>query len=367
MIIIDSHEDLAWNMLTFGRDYTRSAAETRQRERGSEIPLHNGDTLLGWPEYQRGRVAVIFSTLFAAPIRTCEGEWDTQCYRDFSQANRMYRAQLDVYYRLVDENPDKFMFVQTGADLSQVLSEWQQVKTPVSETDPPHVGLVLLMECAEAIQHPAELEEWWERGVRIIGPAWAGTRFCGGTREPGPMTSDGFALLDGMADLGFALDLSHMDEKAALQALEHYPGILLASHANARSLLSGVDSNRHLTDRVLRGLLERQAVIGVVPYNAFLLAGWKKGDRKELVTLQHLATQIDYICQMAGDAAHVGIGTDFDGGFGMQATPLEIDTIVDLHKLAALLGDKGYSQENIEAILGKNWLNCLHRLLPEGL
>ena len=66
-ILIDSHEDLAYNMLTFGRDYRRAAAETRQREAGTQAPLHNGDTLLGWPDYQRGRVAVIFATLFAAP------------------------------------------------------------------------------------------------------------------------------------------------------------------------------------------------------------------------------------------------------------------------------------------------------------
>jgi membrane dipeptidase len=65
-LIIDAHEDLAWNMLTFGRDYNLSAAETRQREAGTDTPLLNGDTLLGWPEYQRGRVAVVFSVLFIA-------------------------------------------------------------------------------------------------------------------------------------------------------------------------------------------------------------------------------------------------------------------------------------------------------------
>ena len=54
MLIVDAHEDLAWNMLSFGRDYTRSALETRQLEKGTDAPKRNGDTLLGWDEYQRG-------------------------------------------------------------------------------------------------------------------------------------------------------------------------------------------------------------------------------------------------------------------------------------------------------------------------
>jgi len=64
----------------FWRDYTRSAAETRQSEADGVAPEHNGDTLLGWHDYQRGRVAVVFATLFAAPLHTQVNAWDTQCY-----------------------------------------------------------------------------------------------------------------------------------------------------------------------------------------------------------------------------------------------------------------------------------------------
>ena len=66
-LIIDSHQDIAWNMLTFGRDYTRSAYETRRLEIGTAIPQLNGDCTVGWLEYQRGQVAAIFATLFAPP------------------------------------------------------------------------------------------------------------------------------------------------------------------------------------------------------------------------------------------------------------------------------------------------------------
>jgi hypothetical protein len=80
-LIVDAHEDIAWNILVLGRDYTRSVRETRALEKGSENVVHNGETLLGWPEYQQGRVAFVFGTLFAAPKRRSLGAWDTQVYR----------------------------------------------------------------------------------------------------------------------------------------------------------------------------------------------------------------------------------------------------------------------------------------------
>jgi membrane dipeptidase len=223
--------------------------------------------------------------------------------------------------------------------------------------------LILLMEGAEGVRSPGELDEWHSLGVRMIGPAWMGTRFCGGTNQPGPLTADGFELLEGMAAAGLALDLSHMDEKAALQALEVYPGTILASHSNAKALLKGTDSNRHLTDRVLRGILERDGVIGVAAYNKFLLAGWQRGDRRELVSLSRVAAQIDYICQAAGDARHAGLGTDFDGGLGWQSVPHEIDTVASLQLLAPLLRDRGYTDDEIAAVLGGNWARLARQIL----
>jgi membrane dipeptidase len=358
-------------MLTFGRDYTQSVAQIRSLEADSPSPLHNDDAMLGWPEYQTGRVALVFATLFVSPMRFCGGGWDPLCYADASQANRLYRYQLDVYERLVDDHPDKFRLVHTRRDLQELLADWQKPAEPANENEKSQaghpVGLIILMEGAEGVRHPAELEEWWRRGLRIIGPAWAGTRFCGGTKEPGPLTAEGFALLEGMASVGFSLDLTHMDEQAALQALDVYPGQIIATHSNALALLNGSDSNRHLSERLIHGLLERDGVIGVVPFNSFLKAGWKRGDRREEVDIQSLIAQIDYICQMAGDAQHVGIGSDFDGGFGLQSVPIGIDSVADLQKMAPFLGEKGYSMEDITAILGGNWLSRIRQILPDSL
>ncbi|UCD99885.1 MAG: membrane dipeptidase [Chloroflexota bacterium] len=361
MIIVDSHQDLAWNILTFGRDYTRSVEQTRSLESRGQTPAYNGDTLLGWPEYQLGQVAVIFATLFAAPIRHKLGDWDTLTYSDADRAHSIYMAQIDAYHRLADEHSEKFRLVQTLQDLNEVINAWEQDQ---EEGSP--VGLVILMEGAEGVREPAELEAWWEKGVRLIGPAWAGTRFCGGTREPGPLTAQGYALLEGMAQFGFVLDLTHMDEEAVLQALDIYPRSIVATHSNPHALLKNADLNRFLSDRVLQGLIDRQGVVGIPPYNKFLRWEWTSNEGREAISLELVVDHIDYICQMAGNAKHVGIGTDFDGGFGYQSVPHEINSIADLQKIIPLLEKRGYTESDISAIMSENWLSLLKENLPKS-
>ncbi len=359
-LIVDAHQDLAWNMLVFGRDYTRSVLKTRRLEENSLTPQSNGDSLLGWPEYQQGNVAVIFSSLYVAPLRCAMGSWDTQAYGTFEQARRNSLAQMDAYHRLTGEHPDQFRLIRSQADLESHLVLWGQ---PAPESGRA-VGLVILMENAEGVRAPDELGEWWELGLRIIGPAWAGTRFCGGTHEPGGLTRDGYALLDAMADIGFTLDLSHMDRQAALQALDHYSGPIIASHANPLALLKNSDSNRHLSDDVIDAIFERNGVVGVIPYNPFLKAGWSERDGRGAAPMELIIDHIDYYCQRAGDARHVGIGSDFDGGFGLQRAPAGIDSIAELQKITPILASRGYNSSDIAAVLGCNWLQYLQRALP---
>jgi len=361
MIVVDGHEDIAWNMLTFGRDYLRSVEETRKLEIGSPTIDQNGHTLLGWDEWIRGRVGIIFTSLFAAPMRRRKGPWETLCYTDEVQAGHLYREQLDLYQRLVEEHNEKFLLVGTRSHLKQVLDSWDS-QEPIS----PKIGLVISMEGGDAIRAPSELYEWYERGVRIIGLSWTRTRFAGGTYEPGPLTDDGRQILEAMADFGFIFDLSHMTEDAALEALDRYPGVVIASHSNVKTLLLESDiPERHLSDVVIDRIVEREGVIGIVPYNCFLLGHWRPGDPREWVTLDHIVAHIDYICQRVGDASHVAIGSDFDGGFGLDKIPIGLDSVADLGLIGEALKIRGYDQENVEATMGKNWLTALHRGLPE--
>ncbi len=69
MMIVDAHEDLAWNMVAFGRDYTQSVAQTRAREASTPIPGYVGEAMLGWPDWIQGGVGLVFATLYATQKR----------------------------------------------------------------------------------------------------------------------------------------------------------------------------------------------------------------------------------------------------------------------------------------------------------
>lgn len=362
-LIIDSHQDIAWNMVAHGRDYTRPLSETRRIEVGTTIPERNGDATAGWHEYQRGQVAVIFSTLYATPAKSKE-LGDIHIYKDYNTAHRLYRDQIDIYRRLADSHSDKFRLISSKPELDSVIENWSQPQTDPASTHP--VGLIYLMEGADGIRSPHELSEWWDLGLRMIGLAWAGTRYCGGTGEPGPLTDEGRQLIAAMADYNFILDLSHMDVAAAVESLDRYEGPVMASHANCAALMKGSESNRHIPDHVIRGLIERDGVIGVIPFNTFLKVGWvrAKGSRREEVPLDVLIAHIDHICQLAGNADHVGIGSDFDGGFGLQSIPSELDSIADLQIIGSKLIARGYTESDTANVLGGNWLRFLRRNLP---
>ena len=362
-LIIDAHEDIAWNIINLGRDYTQSAYEIRKAERGGPIPEREGSSLLGWPQYLAGNVAIVFGTLFCSPRRLDQGNFDLRVYETPLEAHRCYRENLDTYLRLTDENPGKFRLLLNQSDLDAHLAQWQ-IHLNEPQLPPPPVGIIILMEGAEGVREPGEVEQWHEWGVRMIGPAWAGNRYCGGTREPGPLTKAGYALLEAMADFDMVLDISHMDHPSARQALDFYPGQVIASHSNAEALIKGIPINRHLKDETIQQLIERDGVMGIMPINPFLNWEWKTQGGREAMSLEAVVTQIDHVCQISGNTRHVGLGTDFDGGFGVESVPHEVGTIADLQKLAPQLNKKGYNQEDIARIFSGNWLRIIQESLP---
>jgi membrane dipeptidase len=108
---------------------------------------------------------------------------------------------------------------------------------------------------------------------------------------------------------------------------------------------------------------ERDAVIGVVLANPFLRGGWSRADGKSAVTLTTVLDVIDHICQVTGSAAHVGIGSDFDGGFGAESVPHEFDTVADLWEIGAALSRRGFSDDDVNAVLHGNMLRKLRESL----
>jgi membrane dipeptidase len=84
------------------------------------------------------------------------------------------------------------------------------------------------------------------------------------------------------------------------------------------------------------------------------------------VTLERVVDNIDHVCQLAGNARHVGIGSDLDGGYGSEQTPADLDTAADLRKLPELLQKRGYPDDDIRAVMHGNWVRFYSEVLPAG-
>ncbi len=102
LLIVDAHQDLAYNAVTLGRDYRRSALETRAREKSERVRAGGGNCMIGLPELLAGRVAIVFGTIFTMPAHRAMFRHDI-VYDDAQAAHTQAMTQLDVYHRWADE------------------------------------------------------------------------------------------------------------------------------------------------------------------------------------------------------------------------------------------------------------------------
>jgi membrane dipeptidase len=219
------------------------------------------------------------------------------------------------------------------------------------------------MEGADPIVNPAQVESWWNDGLRAVGPVHYGrSQYAHGTATNGPLSRAGVELLKEFDRVGMLLDVTHLSDQSFFEALEIFRGPVLASHHNCRALVPG---DRQLTDEQIRKLIERDAVIGAAFDNWMLYPGWKRGETSpQLVRIENAADHIDHISQIAGTSRHCAFGTDLDGGFGTEQTPGDLNTIADVHKLESILSNRGYSAADIDGIFFGNWLRFFGRALP---
>jgi membrane dipeptidase len=325
--LVDGHLDLAENVTLFGRDYTRSATDIRAIEQ-----RRSQQATVSLPDLERGAVAVVCATVTPGFLVEDVGA-------DFEPRSALYQTAEEAEVHALDqialyeswEKEGRVRLLTSVNDLDQHLLLWRQDHKP---------GLVFLMEGADPIIRVSDLPRWWEHGLRMIGLTFGDTRYgtgvAGGssTFKNGGLTSEGFDLLEQMADLGFIWDISHLSEEGIWQGLNlsSSPRVC-ASHATAQAL---IPTDRHLSDAVLRAVAERDGVIGLPLYNAFLDPHWRQ-DKSIPVTLDgQVRRHMEYLAELVG-WSHVGIGSDLDGGFGLGESPAELDTIADLDKIGLVV------------------------------
>jgi membrane dipeptidase len=225
------------------------------------------------------------------------------------------------------------------------------------------IGYILSLEGADSIVSPRHLERAFADGLRAVGPVHYGPGVHGmGTDAEGPLTPRGRDLLRQMQELGIILDATHLCDESFWDAMKHFEGPVWASHSNCRSLAHW---NRQFSDDQIRELVRRGAVIGMAFDAIMMVDGWAHHRSKPQdfqLRIERICDHIDHICQLAGHARAVGIGSDLDGGFGTEQTPMDLDSIADLQSLSGLLSARGYSTQDVEGILHGNFIEFLRRV-----
>lgn len=351
MFTIDAHLDLSMNALEWNRDLKVPVSEINSREEGLTDKPDRGNATVSLPELRKGNIGLVVATQIARYVD--QGNplpgWNSP-----EQAWAQTQGQLAWYQAMVEQG--EMTQIRNLGELTAHVALWDTEKDH-SRTP---VGFILSLEGADSIVNLDYLEKAYGYGLRALGPAHYGPgRYAHGTDASAPLNAQGKELIKKMDELGIILDATHLCDLAFWDALEIYQGPVWASHNNCRAL---VDHNRQFSDEMIKALVERGAVIGGA-FDAWMLSpAWARGKSTPLgrqVTLSTVLDHLDHICQIAGNANHVGIGSDLDGAFGREQCPMDLETIADLEKIPDLLQKRGYSQEDIQKVMHQNWLDFL--------
>ncbi|WP_194774990.1 dipeptidase [Pararhodonellum marinum] len=353
MFTIDAHLDLSMNAMEWNRNLRLPVAEINDREQGMQDKPDRGKATVSLPELRSGEIGLVVATQIA---RFVDRGNPLPGWHSPEQAWAQTQGQLAWYQTMVDTG--EMVQIDNLEKLENHVTVWNNGLP--AESKP--IGFILSLEGADSLVNLDYLEKSYAQGLRALGPAHYGPgRYAFGTDSSGPLGNAGRALLKKMQELNIILDATHLSDESFWEALQHFDGPIWASHNNCRSL---VNHNRQFSDEQLLALIERGGVIGGALDAWMMVPDWVRGQSTPESTgcnLEKMIDHLDHICQLAGNADHIGIGSDLDGGFGKEQCPYDLGTITDLNKIPDLLEKRGYDASDIEKVMHGNWLGFLRK------
>jgi membrane dipeptidase len=292
--------------------------------------------------------------------------------------------QIAEIRTLADKHPETWVLATTAKDIRRAASEGK-------------IAALLGLEGGYAIDERLEnVQRYYDLGVRYMSPAWSvSTSWAGssgddvgGTRG---LNEFGKSVVREMNRLGMMVDVSHVSDPTFWDIVNTSTAPVIATHSACRAI---ADVPRNLTDEMIRALAKTGGVVNVIFYPEHLEPGWSQkkkqvdaeiasmvqaasaaepGDavhkkiardlvrqreyarRLPPVTVSRIVDHIDHIVKLVG-VDHVGIGSDFDG---VQATTSDLATVADLPNLTKELLRRGYSEADVDKILGGNMLRVM--------
>jgi len=214
------------------------------------------------------------------------------------------------------------------------------------KTSDENTGTLFLLENGDAlaanIPYIAELKE---EGIGIVGLTHAGkNRLADGNsvRYPEGLTFDGKEVIGNLNENGLIIDVAHLHPKCFWQLLDLAEGPLISSHTGIRELFN---TPRNIYLEQAKELFERGGVVGIT-FNPEMLGPGGEA------CVEDVFAHLDTVVQKFGPKG-VGIGSDYCG-FDLGTEGLE--DITGISSLIDVMVDHGYAHEDVNDIMGRNWL-----------
>jgi membrane dipeptidase len=297
----------------------------------------------------------------------------------FAYANR----EIDSLYAIASRNPAQIEIVTTPGELLHAVKEKK-------------LAAMLGVEGGHMIEDDMEkLDSLFRRGVRYMTLTWNNsTSWATSAKDesshafiasPYGLTDFGKLIVKKMNELGMMVDISHVGEQTLRDVLAITNKPVIASHSSVYSICPVF---RNLKDEQIKAIAKNGGVIQINFFSGFIDSTYEKKEKEFLNVhkkeydslvergssgffinnffskkyhkeaqalrppLSLLIDHIDYIVKLVGPD-HVGLGSDFDG---TESTPIGLDGVQDFPHITQALLERGYSEKNIEKILGGNFM-----------
>jgi membrane dipeptidase len=299
--------------------------------------------------------------------------------------------QISTVRALAEQHPETWILATSAADIRRAASEGK-------------IAALMGLEGGYAIDERLEnVKRYYDLGVRYMSPAWSvSTSWAGSSGDDVGATRGlnefGKNVVREMNRLGMMVDVSHVSDPTFWDIVHTSTAPVVATHSACRAI---ADVPRNLTDEMIEALAKTGGVVNVIFYPEHLEPGWSQkkkqvdaeiatmvedasaaepGDavhkkiardrvrqreyvrRLPAVSVARIVDHIDHIVKLVG-VDHVGIGSDFDG---VQITPADLADVSELPNLTKELLRRGYSESDIDKILGGNMLRVMEAVEANG-
>ncbi|MGC9342815.1 MAG: dipeptidase [Bacteroidales bacterium] len=364
ILTVDSHTDTPLRFTREGFDFGERQSPKRG---GSKIDL---------PRMKEGKLDGVFMAVFLGQRETTD--------EGYLNAKMKAYQIFDSIYSVINRYNEDLRLATNPGEFRRNDSEGKHSIFIGLENGYP-IGMDVTM-----------VDSFYNLGARYITLCHTkNNQLCDSSTDPdGPehngLSPLGIDVVKRMNELGMMVDVSHISDKSFYDVLEVTSKPVIASHSCARAIC---DNPRNLDDEMLKTLAKNGGVIQMCILSAYVeepvpnpqrdsaknavyekhgdyyeldetakgafLEDWYKVDEifpPKLANVRKVVDHIDHIVTVAG-IDHVGIGTDFDGGGGVEGCY----DVSEIKNITAELLRRGYSEKDIRKIWSGNLLRVMDK------